>query len=213
MSKYTIDLDLATVDTDGVFDGIAGAGPWTSADFNVGNPPDSLAHQLSFVASADISSLVFTITGTDADGVAISETVTAVDNITPVETAKYYKTITGLSVDSTTSATTVDVGWVDEAVSKLYDLSPFANVPAGTFQVDVTGTIDLDIQFCIVEPNDYADQTLIPWIVDADLDGESADVVAFISEPGYFAFRILINSYSTAAEVQVYTNQPVFPGY
>lgn len=208
MSSYVIDIDPSDVDTDGVFAAITGAGPWDSVDFNVGNPPDGLAHQLSFIASAAVSTLVFTITGTDADGNSISEDVTGVDNLTPVETSKYFKTITGLSADATLGVNTLAVGWVDEVATQLYKLNWRENVAAGLFHVDVTGTIALDVQFFIPDTERYSETSLIPIVVDIDLAGETADVTAYIEEVGYKAFRIVVNSYTDTAEVQVYTSQP-----
>src|SRR5690606_34405190 len=135
------------------------------------------------------------ITGLDADGKTISEAVIG-PNQTTVETTKYFKSISAVSVSATLGSETMDIGWVDEVATALYPLNWRENVPAGLFQLDVAGTISVDVQFFVADPGRYADASRIPApVVDADLDGETSDVVAFIEEPGYHAFRVIINSY------------------
>jgi hypothetical protein len=200
-------MDLAAVDTDGIFDGITGAGPWDSDDFNVGNPPDGLAHQLNFTSGDNLSAITATVVGTDADDNVISEDV-ALPNNTTVESTKYFKTVTDLSVDATLGANTLDVGWVDEAVSETIELD---QGKASYWQLDVTGTLSIDTDWSL-KPKNF-DRKPHPWVdgsgVAAGLDAETADSTAVVAvAAGYSTMRFRLNSYSTGAEFTAYMTQP-----
>lgn len=200
--------DPADVDTDGLADGITGAGPWDEGDFAATATPDGLAHQLGVFSGANIGSITLTLTGTDADDNPITDTVTGINNST-VETTKYFKTLTGVSASATLGANTVDIGWVDEFVGPTVELDWRRNVPSHFF-LDVTGTISLDVDFCIADPELFAEQSLMPWkVVSSSLDDETADSSAFVQiAAGYTAFRVRVNSYTDTAEFTLYASQP-----
>ncbi|MEX2125473.1 MAG: hypothetical protein WD795_16385 [Woeseia sp.] len=168
--------------------------------------PDGLAHKLSVDPSADIDGIQITIVGTDADNNSITEVIVGATTDT-VESAKYFKTIVSVTPD-TTDAATIDVGFVDEVASQIYPLNWREPFPAGLFQLVLTGTASIDFQFFIPDPARFPDTSLVPSVVDADLDGEAASVVAFIEEAGYHGFRVIFNSYTDTAELQIYTAQP-----
>lgn len=207
MPLYNVLLDLADVDTDGLADGLTGAGPWTTADFEASAPPDGLAHQLNLTSPDNISDLTITVTGTDADDNVIEEDVTG-PNAATVETTKYFKTLTGVAASATLGAETLDIGWVDEVVSRTFKLNYDSAVPAGLYRAIVTGTIDFDVEFFVADPGRYNEQGAIPSVVDTDLDGETATVLAYIEEMGYTGFRIKVNSYSSGAAVRLLASQP-----
>ena len=215
--RMTVDMDLATVDTDGIFDGLTGAGPWDSDDWKAdtqlnGGALDGLAHQLSFVSDADVNTLTFTVTGTDADNNVITEDVTGVTT-SPVETTKYFKTVTALEASATLDTNTLDVGWVDEAVSPTVYLDSFGPNSA-YIQLDVTGTIHVTVDITAAEPHDFANQNAIPWMAStvAALDDETADSTAPAAVGlGARALRFRVTSYSTGAEFQAYMLQADHP--
>jgi hypothetical protein len=207
MPQYNILLDLDDADTDGLADGLTDAGPWDIDDFEAGAPTDGVAHQLSITSTDDISDLTITLTGTDADDKPISEEVTGPNNTT-VESTSYFKTLTGVSASATLGSETMDIGWVDEAVSATHPLNYNSAVPAGLYRAIVTGTIDFDVEFFLADPGRYNNQSDIPAVVDADLDGETATVQAWIEEMGYFGFRLKVNSYSSGAAVRLLASQP-----
>lgn len=210
-----IDMDLSTVDTDGIFDGLTGAGPWDSSDWKEstqvnGGAPDGLAHRLNFTSGDDLDAITATVVGTDADDYPQTEDVTLPDNGT-TESAKYFKTVTDLSVSASLTSNTLDVGYVDEAVSPSIPLNHDANVPSNWF-LDITGTIALDVQFTFSDLTDrvnYVDQNAATWVEpEASLTNESADSTDFVTaDAGWSYARVQVNSYSTGAELQLYLSQ------
>lgn len=211
-----IDMDLFDVDTDGIFDGITGVGPWGSADWKAltqvnGGCPDGLAHQLNLTSGQNLSAITFTITGTDADDNVITEAVVG-PNATTVESTKFFKTVTGLAASATLGANTLDVGYVDEAVSPTIPLDWRRNVPSNYF-LDIDGTINVDVDHAVQDVDAPTDQHAINWInVSASLLAETADSSAFVQiAAGYTAFRMMVNSYSSGARARLYVSQPEKP--
>ncbi|HVJ30913.1 MAG TPA: hypothetical protein VNA66_11445 [Gammaproteobacteria bacterium] len=211
-----IDMDLADVDTDGIFDGITGAGPWDSDDWKPatqvnGGAPDGLAHQLNLTSGDNLGAITLTVTGTDADGNVITEAITG-PAATTVESTKFFKTVTGLAASSTLGANTLDVGWVDEAVSPTIKLDWRRNVPSNYF-LNVDGTINVDVDHAVENVEAVTDQHSINWInVSSSLLAETADSAAFVQiAAGYTAFRMNVNSYSSGARARLYVSQPEKP--
>jgi hypothetical protein len=206
MRPNTIDIDVADASLIGILENATGAGPWAAGDLDATAPTDGLAHQLSVDSGAvNLSTITMTITGTDADGKVQTEDLT-LGNAAVVETTKYYATVSSLSVSATLGANTVDIGWVDEVASKTYPidrLSPYqANV-----QVDVTGTINFTVQELWANVYDYAKpQQDAPWLAISALTSKTADT-ASQATTGATAVRVIVNSYSTGAELQMYTSQ------
>lgn len=195
----------ATVDTDAVFDGITGAGPftvsWTS-------PTTGGAHQLNLTTTTNESAITGTFTGTDADGRTQTEAITLPNNTT-VETVKYWRTVTGLTVSATLGADTMDVGYVDELVSPSIALNRESGIGAKFF-LDITGTLNVDVQFTIADPALFSYQDLNLWVEPyATLTAETADSTAVVAaDAGYGWYRIQWNSYSTGAVAKLYASQP-----
>lgn len=203
--------DPANVDTDGIADGITGAGPWDEiavGELVAAGAGDGLAHQLNLTSTANLSGINITIVGTDADGKPITETRAGPNNNT-VETTSYFQTVTSIAAASTLGANTMDVGWVDEFVGPSVPLDWRRNVPSHFF-LDVTGTISLDVDFLVQDPDGLVNQEAGKWVpVSSSLDDETADSSAFVDiGAGYTAFRIRANSYTDTAEATLYVSQP-----
>lgn len=208
-------MDLSTVDTDGIFDGLTGVGPWDSSDWKEatqvnGGAPDGLAHQLNLTSGDNLSALTITVTGTDADDNPQTEDITGPNNNT-VESTKYFKTVTDVVASATLGSNTLDIGYVDEAVSPSIPLNHNANIPSAMV-LDITGTIALDVQFTISDLSDRAlcsDQNSAVWLEpEAALTDESADSSAIVRPGAGWAYaRIQVNSYSTGAAASLYVSQ------
>ena len=78
------------------------------------------ATQVSFTSASNNSSATFTITGTNQDGVSITEDVTGPNNST-VESTKFFKTITGITSD--VSFTSVKAGVTKKQAVKYFDIT------------------------------------------------------------------------------------------
>lgn len=168
---------------DGV--GVSG-GVWTASD--------GLAHQISLESAGNLSAVTFTITGTDADGKAISEDVTG-PNANTVESLKYFLTITSIAVDGAVG-TNVEGGPVDEAVSPMYILN-FSNSDFETsIFCTVTGTADYTIEVSGTNPWDSS--STMNWFDHDTIAGETGSVSGNIIVP-VTAMRSKFNSYTAGA--------------
>jgi hypothetical protein len=211
----TIDIDPVDVDADGIataqtpaaggaqnltLDGaLSSGGSYTSGD--------GAGRQISVTAAANDSARTLTITGTDSDGNAQTETMTGAElNITTTESAKYWNTVTQVSVDDDTAGN-ISVGTVDELASRTMSLNRHASTGA-LFHFNVTGTIDVTVQVGAFSPTGFATQADMPWMDSntAALVNATANQLNSI-ETHATAFRLLVNSYSSGAEVQVYLSQ------
>jgi hypothetical protein len=169
--------------------------------------PDTLAHQLGVTTNANETTLsnTMTLVGTDADGNAITETVT-LPSSSVVETTKYFATVTEVYT-SEVGAGVFDIGWVDEFVSQTYPLD-FRRNAGSNFFWDESGTLEADIQFTIANWEAFSEQSLIPWALwVAGLD-DVLDLEAWQAPAGLTAFRVKFNSYTDTADATLYVSQP-----
>lgn len=209
MRPVYVTLDLADASTNGIANGLTGAGPWDTSDFTAEGPSDGLAHQLGLASTADLSAITITVTGLDADGVEISEAIVGPNNST-AESTLYFASVSAISVSATLGANTLDVGWVDEAASPTIPLEMYLEGDRTSVEVAVTGTADFDIQ---VTNSDIRASSSPPpaqddstWLTDANFDGKTASLISPLSQVAR-ALRLIVNSYSSGAalELQIVT--------
>lgn len=207
-----IDLDLADVDANSIFEDqtTAGSGPITlnGVDVNANGEwvsPDGFAHQISLESTGNLSGVTFSVTGySDFEKHnEINEGITGPNNAT-VESTKYFAIITGITVTGAVG-TNVEGGFVDEAVTEALPLNWRGGV--ASVNIDVTGTIDLTIQ------NTFDD---IQNLDDLDFnwqDCPSSDLVNVTASANEAyeglprALRAKVNSYSSGAEAQIVIQQ------
>lgn len=222
MRPKHFDFDVDAVDVDGIADdndssgtslvldgALTSGGTYTSAD--------GFGHRLAIVDAGtdDQSGATFTVTGTDADGRAQTEAITGPGSTLTVESTKYFKTVTSITIASGVATAVVDVGTVDEFASKTIPLDHRARI-APTVQVDVTGTINFDVQVTRQDPFDtkqaapftFTDQEDLNWTNDANFGSKTADLVDVLGKTGARAMRVVSNSFTDGAELQVWLVQP-----
>lgn len=216
MKAKEYDFDPVDVDVDGICESqtpAAGGVQSLSLDgalVSGGVFTDAAGGRQIGVASDGVDTArVFTLTGTDPDGHALTATVTGV-NASTVETTEYFKTITGITVDDDTAGA-ITVGTVDELVSQTIPINWRGEI-AATLNVDVTGTIDFTVQetFDDVQRPGLAVQSAsvnAQWLDISALADKTADTTAQ-STLGATAVRLMVNSYSSGAEAQMNVNQP-----
>lgn len=218
MRPIELDLDLATADLDGlasaidssgtalVFDGdLISGGTFTSSD-GLG--------RIIVIVDADTdtqSDVTFTITGTDADGNAISDVVTGPGSGATVVSAKYFKTVSSVVVSAAQGGTEkVDIGTRGttlSAVSRSIPLDWRSNQTA-MVNVDVTGTINFTVQETFDNLlTDIDASGNIGWQDVTALASKTADTTAALSL-GARGMRVVVNTYSTGAELQAMIIQP-----
>jgi len=222
MRPKRYDFDVDNADPDGLADNNSSAGATLTLDGALTSAgsytsADGFAHRLDIIdtATTDQSSATFTVTGTDADGRAQSEAITGPGSGATVESTKYFKTVTSVAIASPVACGTVDMGIVDEFASKTIPLDHL-NDSAPTIQVDVTGTIDYDIQVTLqnlydkasAAPFNFDDQEDLAWVNDGNFGAKTADLLDDLAAPGARAMRVVSNSYTNTAELQVYIVYP-----
>lgn len=154
---------------------LSSGGTYTAADgVNV-----KVGHLIGVYSSANIATDVFTIVGTDPDGIAISETVSGVNNST-VFTTKYFYTVTSVTNDTTEGTNNVEVGIGTTLATQRIPIEPRTGnwtvgcgvtIPSGTISVTMQETMD-----------DIYDSSVTPlWIADTTFATKAATFYANLS--------------------------------
>ncbi len=204
MVQQVVDIDLDAMDRDGIaqaqnvtaatamtLNGILG----TTLDY---------ARIIGIYSGADVSSSAFAIVGTNSNGETQSETIATGPNAGTVVSTKLYKTITSVT-PSATVAQNVEVGTVATTLSAesiVCPLDPYLGVPP-TYCVDVTGTINFTVSECFMNP--FSGISSLTWVPLTALTSKTADTVS-AGTTHATAVKVIVNSYSTGAELQLYIN-------
>lgn len=213
MRPFTIDVDPANTDTDGLADNndssgssltldgaLTSGGTFTSADGH------GRRIQFTDTATVDQSGATFTITGTDADDNALTEAVTGPGSGATVTSTSYFKTVTSIAIASGAACGTVDAGTADEVVTKSYPMN-FVGDAAISLICNVTGTANYTVQHT---GNDIlADGTSgAYWAPHDTLVSLTADADGNYDFP-VTGIRAVFNSFTDTAELQIYVIQGV----
>lgn len=167
---------------------------------------DLLAHKVIITPSGAISGN-FTLTGTDADDNAISETL-ATDTVNAVTSAKFYKTLTSV-IMAAVGTETIDIGITDDAVSKTILLDPVSPHQAGVMVDTNATTADWTIQETLekIHGNSTSPAQLTSWMAITAFTGKTADV-ASTATLGSSAIRLLLNSASASTcDITIHVSQ------
>lgn len=215
MRRIEINMDLADVDDDGVFQNqtLGGAGNFTLNGAEVVSAewvtPDLFAKQIGFASTGNISAVNFTIFGYEDRNktIPISETIAGPNNNT-VETTNYFYSIQSISASGVVGTNT-KAGAVNKAISQIIPTKRTysdRNERQIGLSFIVTGTIDYTVQ----QTNDNIQSLTnrnFNW-----LDHDDSDLVnAAISKNGNYiaipqAMRVKINSYSSGAALLIQVN-------
>ena len=211
MPYFTLDMDPLDVDTNGIAENQTTAGaadldldgaqvvdgvwdihavPTTAYSEGVGGV------RIAIDSAGDVSSVVFTVYGTDQDGIARTETITGVTT-SAVNSVTFWQTITRIAADAAVGSN-VFVGAIDQIVSETLPLN-WRNNYSATFVVDITGTLQYDIEESNSEMAAYTDPVDLVWGVTqsnqtAGLTGSCLNYTT--------AARVRWDSYSSGAEMQ-----------
>lgn len=176
-------------------------------------PGDSLARVVTIVndTATDHSGKTAILTGTDADGKAQTETVTLPGPSGTTTSTKTFLTLTTVVPSATIGADTMDIGIGDVIDSKTIPLNRWAST-AGQVRVDVTGTLDIDIQVTYDPPNrpdlfTWTDQSTPVWMSATNGDNVTADDSNIVLDVGAEAVRVRWQSYTDTAEAQIWITQ------
>jgi len=146
--------------------------------------------QVEFESAGDISTVVFTVTGTDSQGRSISEDVTGI-NANTVATVLNFATVTQIAADAA-FATDVEVGTNGVGASQEVPLDQYISPFNVSLFIGITGTVDVTVQFT---GDDIFGDAPGPfsWTDHPDLTNVTADDDATFISP-VSACRLLTNS-------------------
>jgi len=140
------------------------------------------------------SAKTFTLVGTDANGVEITEGMAGPNGVATVTSTKRYKTLTSVTVDSTTGADTFDIGWTALASTPWVALDtlqvPFS-VGVGVALVSGSANYDLEHTYDEVDTN----ATVQVAYNNATMAGKTASFDVGITYP-VKAVRVDVNSHT-----------------
>lgn len=206
------DIDLEDVDADGICASQtpSGAGNLTinGAFASGGAVTFDYPRQVSITSAGNDSGRTYTVTGTDPDGYPLTETITG-PNATTVEGSEYFATVAQVAIDGAAAGANT-VGTVDEISTQTIPLDHKSDV-AANINVNVSGTIDFTVQetFDDVQRPGLAPRSAYAnsqWLNISALATKTADTTS-TSTVGATAIRLLVNSHSSAAELQMTVNQ------
>ncbi len=170
-------------------------------------PGDSLARVVTILGeeTTNHSAKTAILTGTDADGKAQTETVNLPNGQVTVISTKHFLTLTSVVPSATTGTDGMDIGIGDDIVSKTIGLNHWSEIGAMA-AIDVTGTINVDVELTLDPPNrpgdfTWTDQGTPTWFNSTNIAGKTADTLAVLDQ-GVYAARFRINTYTDTAEVQ-----------
>lgn len=168
---------------------------------------DGLAHLVTFTApvQATLAGITFTIIGTDANGMALTETgITGPASGATVTSTKHFKTITTITPSATMGALVVSVGIAAESIFPMIPLE-WRSVAAAAITVKVTGTINFTLYETYANPfNNQVEDC--PWVSVTALAAKAATTSSTVTV-GDQAVRLMTNTVTNGATLTLYITQ------
>ena len=184
--------------------GLASAVAWAAGGYALSatTMADSLAHIVTVggLAATDHSAKTFTITGTDADGIAQTEGIAGPNGVATVSSTKYFKTVSSITVSSTTGADTFNLGWTAVAVSFTFPINWRQHNFGVSLGLVITGTISVTVQHCFEPIHESTVPAGLTWWSHATLVNATATADSNYAFP-VTATRLRINSVTATATV------------
>lgn len=212
MTAYSkLDVDPANLDPDGIAEsqalGAAGdvvlngalCDSGTAAQFDIGDTYSSGVGgiRLLFDSSGDISTVNFTITGKDENGLPVTEVVTGVTT-TAVSTTTYFSQVTQIAADA--AAANLFIGTVTgELVTPTIPVNVHSANPAVVAVSGKTGTCQFDVQETYDNIGTASESQSATWI---DILTDQSTDQASVATASATAVRLKLDSYSNGAELQ-----------
>jgi hypothetical protein len=158
------------------------------------------ARRIGILSAGDDSGDTFTVVGTDADGKALTESISGA-NAGTAETVGYFKTVTSVSTDGA-AAGNVSVGTVDEFVTNTIPIEISNSEPASVSVENLSGAMNMSIDetFSRIQ---YTDD--IKWN-ESPMGPTGSDAESDMSLHAS-GLRFRCNSYTTGATISMIVNQ------
>ena len=130
--------------------------------------------QIVITSNADYTTVTFTIVGTDANGVACTETITGPNN-TGKNLVNYFKTISSITTDSGVGGGAIEVGTTGSTSSRWMSLDSWAS-PVTAVQIDISSAT-VTVQTTLDNPDNLWDPITVAnvnWISDSNFTNKSS---------------------------------------
>jgi hypothetical protein len=152
---------------------------------------DGVAHHVTIRndSATDHSGKTVVLVGTDANGSALTETLSAPGTSATVTSTKAFKTLTSATPSATIGADTFDIGWAATGHTPWVDLS--LKIPATVGVYLVSGACNFDVQHTL-EPSPTEDSVVFAQTA---LTGKSATIDGSFVAP-VAAVRVDVNSHT-----------------
>lgn len=148
-------------------------------------------------SAGDVSSVIFTVTGTDQDGIARTEAITGVTT-TEVVSTTFWQTISQIAASAAVGSN-VNVGTTNQIISPTFPTNWRNNYPVSMTVTGLTGTCQYDIEETMSPWAANTDPTTLLWAVSQS--NKSADLA--VSALNYSTgIRLRFDSYTNGAELQ-----------
>jgi len=163
---------------------------------------DGLAHLVTIRNDTvnDHSGKTITLTGINADGIAITETLAGPGISATVTSTKAYKQLTTITVSATIGADTFDIGWSAVAFSPWINFDFHAKPFSASAAVFVGGTINFDLQHTYNEDDDLSTSSTFTALSGQTVNAEKAYTAPVV------AVRAKVNSH-TSGTFELYVLQ------
>ena len=156
------------------------------------------AQLITLVSGGNDLGITFTITGTDAEGDAQTETVTGASGGTATS-AKYFKTVTGITHTGSV-ATTLSAGNAVTAISPVFKLYKQAQPSTCGVGCVVTGTITYTLQ------NSYDAIPQTNWVDNTTVSAKTANFEDNYTSKPAMAVRIRVTAATTGTVTASFVN-------
>jgi hypothetical protein len=199
MRPKTFTFSPVTASVTGFASNVTG-GTWT---LSTTATSDGLGHQVTIKndAATNHSAKTAVLVGTDADGLAITETMNLPNNAATTTSTKFFKTLTSITPSATINADTMDIGWAAPSISQTY-VTDWPNVTNGGISLFciITGTINYDVEHTVENVFGSTVPQSLNWLDHSSIVAKTA------SSDGNYAFpvtgvRFKTNSVTNGATV------------
>lgn len=154
----------------------------------------AIGRRVLITSTSGAETAVITITGTNASGAVISETITFSGSSTTIQSNLDYVTVTKI-VPSGTIVGSLSAGTNGVGSSPWYTVSWMTDSPLnlGMAVELVSGSVNFTVQYTYDDPNNLMAGVLFPLPYSSTINAASATVDGVITSP-ITAVRVLINS-------------------
>lgn len=154
-------------------------------------------------SAGNIATVVFTVTGTDQNGIAQTETITGI-NASTVEGTVYWKTISSIAADAAVGSN-VEFGTIDEVITKTVPLDwRNGNTGATVSVTGLTGTCQFDIDETFDDISPASSLQAATYFTNQANQTANLAAVLTVHATGV---RLKFDSYTSGAELQFHVRQ------